>query len=114
MACPVQFQAYLLELFQGQLVSCYVTPPHMVEATDIYKLFSQAYSGEPFISLPMKPPSLQDVRGTNHCHIYVRVDTRTEKILVFSVIDNLWKGASSQAIQNLNIMFGYREATGLE
>ena len=56
---------------------------------------------------------MRDVRETNHCRIHVRVDPRTGKVLVFAAIDNLWKGTSSQAIQNLNLMFGRPETEGL-
>ena len=57
---------------------------------------------------------MRDVRDTNVCRISAHVDERTGKLLVFSVIDNLWKGAASQAVQNLNLMFGRPEGEGIE
>ena len=62
-------------------------------------------------SSPTRPPGVRDVRGTNVCRIHVHADRRTGKVLVFAAIDNLWKGASSQAVQNLNLMFGLDERT---
>ena len=53
------------------------------------------------------------MRDTNYCRIQATVDERTGKILVFAAIDNLWKGAASQAVQNLNLMFGLDETAGL-
>jgi N-acetyl-gamma-glutamyl-phosphate reductase len=53
------------------------------------------------------------VRETNICRLHVAVSEHTGKIVVLSAIDNLWKGTSSQAIQNLNLMFGYSETEGL-
>ncbi len=56
---------------------------------------------------------MRDVRDSNVCRIHVRRDERTGKAMVFAVIDNLWKGAASQAVQNLNLMLGLDEAAGL-
>jgi N-acetyl-gamma-glutamyl-phosphate reductase len=53
------------------------------------------------------------VRDTNFCRIHAHVDERTQKVLVFAAIDNLWKGAASQAVQNLNLMFDVEETVGL-
>ena len=54
-----------------------------------------------------------DVRDTNFCRLSVHEDPRTGRVLVFAAIDNLWKGAASQAVQNLNLMFGHDEREGL-
>ncbi len=54
-----------------------------------------------------------DVRETNYCRLSVHSDPRTGRILAFAAIDNLWKGAASQAVQNLNLMFGRDEREGL-
>ena len=56
---------------------------------------------------------MQEVRETNYCRISVHADDRTGRIIVFATIDNLWKGTSSQAVQNLNLMFGRDESEGL-
>ena len=60
-----------------------------------------------------QPPSLKDVRGTNFCDLYATFDGRTGRSITIAVIDNLVKGAAGQAIQNLNLMHGLPETTGL-
>jgi N-acetyl-gamma-glutamyl-phosphate reductase len=104
------FVPHLVPLDQGELVSCYCT---LREPVDVDALFTRAYAREPFIELAQRAPGVRDVRDTNFCRIHARFDERTQKALVFAAIDNLWKGASSQAVQNLNLMFGYDEGTGL-
>jgi N-acetyl-gamma-glutamyl-phosphate reductase len=109
-----QFTPHLLPFDQGELVSCYVTPSRAVAADELVHLYEAAYGNEPFVELAERPPGVRDVRETNMCRITVRVDARTGKLLVFAAIDNLWKGAASQAVQNLNLMFGLPETAGLE
>jgi N-acetyl-gamma-glutamyl-phosphate reductase len=65
------------------------------------------------VELSSKPAEVRDVRETNICRLHVAVSAHTGKIVVLSAIDNLWKGTSSQAIQNLNLMFGLPETEGL-
>ena len=107
----VTFTPHLVPLDQGELVSCYVT---LNDSVDIDALYSTAYDNEPFIEVVDYVPGVREVRGTNLCRINVRVDERTGKAFVFSVIDNLWKGAASQAVQNLNLMLGLPETQGIE
>jgi N-acetyl-gamma-glutamyl-phosphate reductase len=104
------FVPHLVPLDQGELVSCYCT---LREPVDVDALFARAYAREPFIELTDRPPGVRDVRDTNYCRVHARYDERTGKAFVFAAIDNLWKGASSQAVQNLNLMFGYDETVGL-
>jgi N-acetyl-gamma-glutamyl-phosphate reductase len=104
------FIPHLVPLDQGELVSCYCT---LREPVDVDALYARAYEQEPFVELTGRPPGVSDVRDTNYCRIHTHVDQRTGKVLVFAAIDNLWKGASSQAVQNLNLMFGYDETVGL-
>jgi N-acetyl-gamma-glutamyl-phosphate reductase len=110
---PVQFQAHLVPLDQGELASCYVTPTRPVAADELTELYRDAYAAEPFVEIVAKPPGVRDVRETNFCRIYAAADAHTGKLLVFSAIDNLWKGTSSQAVQNLNLMFDLPETEGL-
>jgi len=104
------FIPHLVPLDQGELVSCYCT---LREPVDVDALFARAYAREPFVELTEAMPGVRDVRDTNYCRIHARYDDRTGKAFVFAAIDNLWKGASSQAVQNLNLMFGYDETVGL-
>jgi N-acetyl-gamma-glutamyl-phosphate reductase len=109
----VTFVPHLVPLSQGELTSCYVQAPREIAADEVRALYAEAYAGEAFVELADGPPAMTDVRDTNVCRIFVAVDERTRRVMVFSVIDNLWKGAASQAVQNLNLMFGFREGDGL-
>jgi N-acetyl-gamma-glutamyl-phosphate reductase len=108
----ITFTPHLIPLDQGELVSCYVAinsggPPQTKS------IYLDAYGNEPFVELTDGLPGVRDVRETNICRIAVHHDERTGRVLVFAVIDNLWKGAASQAVQNLNVMFGLPEGEGI-
>ena len=107
------FTPHLLPLDQGELVSCYVTTDRAYAQAELATLYAEAYADEPFVELADRPPGVRDVRDTNVCRVHVHAHARTGKALVFAVIDNLWKGAASQAVQNLNLMFARPEAEGL-
>jgi N-acetyl-gamma-glutamyl-phosphate reductase len=107
----VTFVPHLVPLDQGELVSAYVTPAEPVE--DLAALYAEAYADEPFVEWADRPPGVRDVRETNLCRIHAVTDERTGRIMVFAAIDNLWKGAASQGVQNLNLMLGRPEAEGL-
>ncbi len=111
--CPVQFQAHLVPLDQGEMASCYVSTTRRVSGPELKELFAQAYAQEPFVEVVGAPPGVREVRETNYCRIFAAADEHTGKVLVFAAIDNLWKGTSSQAVQNLNLMFGLPEGEGL-
>ena len=106
----VTFTPHLVPLDQGELVSCYAT---LTEPVDVAAVFEAAYADEPFVEVVDHLPGVREVRGTNLCRIHASFDERTGKAFVFSVIDNLWKGAASQAIQNLNLMLGLDEDEGI-
>jgi N-acetyl-gamma-glutamyl-phosphate reductase len=110
---PVQFQAHLVPLDQGELASCYVTPVRPVTPEELRELYAVAYADEPFVEVVAAPPGTRDVCETNFCRIFAAADAHTGKVVVLSAIDNLWKGTSSQAVQNLNLMFGLPETEGL-
>ena len=110
----VQFQAHLVPLDQGEMASCYVTPTRTPSNDELLELFTDAYAEEPFVEVVQSPPGVREVRETNFCRIFAAADGHTGKVLVFSAIDNLWKGTSSQALQNLNVMFGLPETRGLQ
>ncbi|GAC1434601.1 MAG: N-acetyl-gamma-glutamyl-phosphate reductase [Solirubrobacteraceae bacterium] len=107
------FTPHLLPLDQGELVSCYVTPAAPLSQGELDALYRDAYAGEPFIELTDRPPGVREVRDTNICRIQLTSDARTGKLFAFAAIDNLWKGTASQAIQNLNLMFGLDERSGI-
>jgi N-acetyl-gamma-glutamyl-phosphate reductase len=107
----VTFTPHLLPLDQGELVSCYVSVGD--GAVELNALYEDAYAAEPFVELATQPPGVRDVRETNICRVSVHRDERTGRVIVFAAIDNLWKGAASQAVQNLNLMFGLAEGEGI-
>jgi N-acetyl-gamma-glutamyl-phosphate reductase len=109
---PVTFVPHLLPLDQGELATCFgrLTEPNSVEA--IRDLYERRYSDEPFVHVLDGPPNLRAVRDTNECHVYVTVEERG-RVMAFAAIDNIWKGASSQGVQNLNLMLGIEETAGL-
>ncbi len=111
-ATPVTFVPHLLPLDQGELTSCYATVGASVTKDEVQALYAERYADEPFVHVVDRPPGLRDVRDTNECHVYVTVEERG-KVLAFSAIDNLWKGASGQGVQNLNLMLGLDETEGL-
>jgi N-acetyl-gamma-glutamyl-phosphate reductase len=106
----VTFTPHLVPLSFGELVSCYVMP---AGEADLTALYDEAYRGEPWVEVVEEPPGMNEVRETNFCRISVHREDRTGRIIVFATIDNLWKGTSSQAIQNLNLMFSLDESEGL-
>jgi N-acetyl-gamma-glutamyl-phosphate reductase len=109
----VQFTPHLVPLDQGELVNCYVTPTRALEQDELDVMYEDAYAGEPFVELSAAPAEVRDVRETNVCRLHVVVSKHTGKVVVLSAIDNLWKGTSAQAVQNLNLMFGLPETEGL-
>jgi N-acetyl-gamma-glutamyl-phosphate reductase len=78
---------------------------------DAAALIGEAYRSEPWVEVVEGPPGMTEVRETNFCRISVHEDPL--RLIVFATIDNLYKGTSSQAVQNLNLMFGLDESLGL-
>jgi N-acetyl-gamma-glutamyl-phosphate reductase len=109
----VLFQAHLVPLDQGELADCYVTTTRPVDDAELAELFAAAYDSEPFVEVVATPPGTRDVQETNFCRVFAKADPHSGKVVVLSAIDNLWKGTSSQAVQNLNVMFGIPETEGL-
>ena len=108
---PVTFVPHLIPLDQGELADCYVTPTREVTTAELRALYAERYADEPFVRSTDAPPGVRDVRDTNECHVHVAVSG--PKIVAIAALDNLWKGASGEAIQNLNLMLGLDETEGL-
>ena len=109
---PVVFVPHLLPLDQGELATCFATLSEPLAKEEAQALYQERYAGEPFVKVLDGPPNLRAVRDTNECHVYVTVEERGRAI-AFAAIDNIWKGASSQGVQNLNLMLGLDETEGL-
>jgi N-acetyl-gamma-glutamyl-phosphate reductase len=107
------FIPHLVPLLRGITESIYVRVSELPTQQQVRTLYDEAYAGEPFVEVCDAPPHLADVRDTNRCRIFPTVDRRSGLVLVFTVIDNLLKGASGQALQNMNLMLGLPEQEGL-
>ncbi len=112
----ITFTPHLVPMDRGILSTVYATPEKTLDTATIVALYREFYDGEPFVRvLPSGSlPSTAYVRGSNCCDIAPLVDPRTGRIIVVSAIDNLVKGASGQAIQNMNLLCGFPETSGLE
>jgi N-acetyl-gamma-glutamyl-phosphate reductase len=109
---PVTFVPHLLPLDQGELATCFAQLSEPTSKEAIRDLYDRRYGDEPFVHVLDGPPNLRAVRDTNHCCVYVTV-TEAGRVMAFAAIDNIWKGASSQGVQNLNLMLGLDETEGL-
>jgi len=112
----VCFTPHLVPMTRGILTTIYAKPTKIISTTDVIKILDDSYSTERFVKILEEGqlPSINMIKGSNLCVIGVKVDKRTNTIILVSAIDNLVKGASGQAIQNLNIMFGFDEYLGLD
>jgi N-acetyl-gamma-glutamyl-phosphate reductase len=109
------FVPHLVPLQRGITATMYVrlgTFP-LPDAAALTALYREFYAGEPFVEVCDAPPQLKDVTGTNQCRIHVTFDEGSGRVIVISAIDNLMKGASGQAVQNMNVMLGLPETEGL-
>ena len=105
------FVPHLLPIDQGILASCYVTANGAMTKESTRELFERAYAREPFVEVIDEPPRTRDVRFSNRATVFVTVFG--DRVLSFCAIDNLWKGAAGQAVQDLNLMLGLPETEGL-
>lgn len=115
----ITFLPHLVPMTRGILSSCYsrLKEGKIAEGekgkTEIKKIYQDFYRGEPFVKVVATPPQTKQTWGSNLCLIYPTIDIRTGRLIVVSCIDNLVKGGAGQAIQNMNLMSGLSETTGL-
>lgn len=111
----VRFTPHLIPVSRGMVSAIYLPLKTDIDAAGLRDIYSRMYANEPFIRV--LPPGIQvdslKTRGSNQCHIALEVDSRTSMLIVTVAIDNLVKGASGAAVQNMNIMFGIDETEGL-
>lgn len=112
----IGFTTHLLPVKRGILSSIYFKKRKTVPAKKIGEILHKAYDNEPFVRVKKEGefPQLKDVQYTNFCDIGYHVDAETNRVILISAIDNLLKGASGQAIQNMNVMYGFTETAGLD
>ena len=103
------FTPHLLPVNRGILTTAHILLKEPMEQGEVEKLYRDYYRDEPFVRY--QRPSLNAVRGSNFCDLIV--EASEERVVAVSAIDNLVKGASGQAIQNMNLMCGFPETEGL-
>ncbi|MBS2009969.1 MAG: N-acetyl-gamma-glutamyl-phosphate reductase [Cyanobacteria bacterium SZAS TMP-1] len=114
------FTPHLVPMNRGILITAYATLINNISKKDLYKIYSSFYENELFIRL-FDPagedytfPETRFVKGSNFCDIGMTIDTRTNRVIAVGALDNLVKGAAGQAIQNMNLLFGWPESSGLK
>jgi N-acetyl-gamma-glutamyl-phosphate reductase len=111
----ISFTPHLLPISRGILSTIYAKLVKAVTDAEVFELYQSFYKDEVFVRLcaPGAFPATQFVRGSNFCDIGFKIDDRTGRVVVLAAIDNLVKGAAGQAVQNMNLMCGLPETTGL-
>jgi len=111
----LSFTPHLIPMNRGILSTIYTNLSVKISDKEVYDLYNTFYQKDTFIRIcPLATfPSTHQIKGSNYCDIAVKVDSRTNRLIIVSVIDNLLKGGSGQAIQNMNIMAGLSEDLGI-
>lgn len=111
----VSFTPHLLPINRGILSTMYASLKVSKSTADLLDVYRQIYAEEPFVRVMPgnELPNVAYVRGTNFCDVGLVSDERTGRVIVTSAIDNLVKGAAGQAVQNMNLMYGFKEQLGL-
>jgi len=107
------FVPYLLPISRGIYTTVHATLASSVTDAELRAVYEDYYATHPFVRIKGEIPQLSSVVRTNYCDIGLFIERRTNQLIVTSVIDNLVKGAAGQAVQNMNLMFGLPETTGL-
>ncbi len=110
----ISFVPHLVPMTRGILSTCYAPLTKRVSDKELRKLYKDFYKDEPFVRVTEAPPHTKHTWGNNHCLVYPVIDPRANRLIVVSCIDNLMKGAAGAAIQNMNLMLGMPETTGIE
>lgn len=113
---PISFNTHLVPMTRGIMTTIYAQAKKEYTTESLLELYNESYLHSQFVRIRKigNYPSTKEVYGSNYCDIGLSYDERTGRIIIVSVIDNLVKGAAGQAIQNLNIMMGIHESTGLD
>jgi N-acetyl-gamma-glutamyl-phosphate reductase len=111
----VTFVPHLVPMTRGILVTAYAPLARRATTAEALALYREAYAGEPFVRvLPEGAlPQTKATTGSNYCDVAVRIDAHADLAVAIAALDNLGKGAAGQAVQNLNVMLGFPETTGL-
>jgi N-acetyl-gamma-glutamyl-phosphate reductase len=110
---PLLFTPHVVPMSRGILATTTIFLKTKSSLPELHEVFDTFYKESPFVSRTLVPPSTKEVRGSNLCKIHLNFNERTQSVVIISVIDNLIKGASGQAIQNGNLLFNFSEESGL-
>lgn len=116
----VAISATAIDMVRGLLVTAHLIPKKGITEKDVWRTYRSVYGDELFIRIVKERqgiyryPEPKILQGTNYCDIGFELDTRTNRLVVVGAIDNLVKGTAGQAVQAMNIMYGFGETTGLE
>ncbi|MCY9591676.1 N-acetyl-gamma-glutamyl-phosphate reductase [Paenibacillus chitinolyticus] len=112
----ITFSTHLVPMTRGIMATCYAQLNGKHDTREFIEMYRNFYEGRRFVRIREegKWPATKEVWGSNYCDIGFAVDERTNRVTVVSVIDNVMKGAAGQAVQNLNLMLGWDETTGLQ
>jgi N-acetyl-gamma-glutamyl-phosphate reductase len=110
------FTPHLVPMKRGILSTIYATLKKPLAEKDLYEVYSEFYKNERFVRIRPSDllPGTAEVFGSNYCDIGLKVDKRFNRLILLSAIDNLVKGASGQAVQNMNLMLGFEESLGVD
>ena len=112
----ISFTPHLLPVKRGILSTIYATLKKDISLPELHSIYSSFYAEEKFVRICPTGiyPNISSVCGSNYCDIGLAVDPRTKRVIMMAAIDNLIKGAAGQAVQNMNIICGFKEDTGLQ
>jgi len=111
----ITFVPHLVPVNRGILSTCYATLKQKTDTKDLLKLYQDFYKEEPSVEIVPQGrfPQTKEVTDSNWCRIGITVNERSGRVIIISAVDNLSKGAATQAVQNMNIMCGFEERMGL-
>jgi N-acetyl-gamma-glutamyl-phosphate reductase len=113
-AVHVVFTPHLIPMTRGILATVYAPLASTLREEDAVQLYDDAYRQAPFVRVLRDTlPQTKATLGSNYCDVTVKIDARTHMAIAIAAIDNLGRGAAGQAIQNMNLMYGFPETTGL-
>ena len=108
------FVPHLIPVTRGIYTTAHANLAVTVSADELLTLYGEFYATHPFVRMTRQVPQILAVVKTNFCDVGLAIEPRTNQLIVMSVLDNLVKGAAGQAVQNMNLMFGVPETTGLK
>ena len=111
----INFTPHLIPMNRGILITAYASLKKEVSYEEVKAVYDKYYNKELFVRVLDKDvyPQTKWVEGSNFVDVNFKIDTRTNRIIMMGAMDNLVKGAAGQAVQNMNLMFGFDESEGL-